>query len=228
MNKNRGNILIIVLVVFLLVTTSVAGYFYLQYKQVKQDFVSKLKSDNQLIVNKQNNSSGISDPSYLDENLLLKKENYFYWKTYDNPKYHYSVQYPFGYQISLCSGCEDPNSGVTIAPNWYRNEGYGRIEILVSKYPEGKDFQKYYNEQSAYKPGINKVNIAGKEAWSEISKPNGKLDSAVETIYLINKDLLVSLSFKTDGTESNQGLDLSAYKNLVIFNRMSETFKFTQ
>ena len=73
MNKNRGNILIIVLVVFLLVTTSVAGYFYLQYKQVKQDFVSKLKSDNQLIVNKQNNSSGISDPSYLDENLLLKK-----------------------------------------------------------------------------------------------------------------------------------------------------------
>ncbi len=183
MNKH-GNFQVIVLVGLFLISTSVAGYYYWQYKITRQDFLSKLKNDDQLIINKPVDSSKITDPMYMTEESLLKKENYFYWKAYDNPKYHYSIQYPFGYLISLCSGCDDPNGDVTVAPTWYRNQYYGRIDITTSNYPDGKDFEDYYNHQGGYNPGIKKITINGNSVWAEIRNPDTKLDTAWETLFL--------------------------------------------
>ncbi len=211
--KNRGNILVVVLAVFLLASVSAAGYFYLQYRRIKPE-----PTKTQLV------PSGTLIPTQARDKTVN-------WKEYTNSRFGFKLKYPDSWYVDDKSNNNyvfinaEKEKQMTLASSsgniviWLMSEDVKAktIDDFMDNFMSSINPATGTKENIVYKY-LNKTTVGGKNAWLTTG---GCCGSNGKNIFVLGDRKLLVITL-----EEITNPDFS--KNIPIYDQILGTFKFIE
>lgn len=222
--KFKFPILIVGRVIFLLlIGTASAAFVFLPKSDKQTEFGSNPEP-----TTTQANVIPSSRPSIVSQSPTLTPDPTANWKTYTSSKANYSFKYPTEWpltNVQPSQGCDVCVEQVNFTPKYNPNSGDSNIAvILIFKEDKIKTLDDYVNihvKGDSSKVNLQYTTVGGEKAVSYTL--SGGIPPLPVIEYAVVKNGMYYIIRLEDSVETNKNKE----KNLMLFNEILPTFKFT-
>lgn len=220
----RGFLLIISGILILLVIVGGGAYYLGTQKSNTSTPISNTQPTN----NSQDNV--VVQPTAISTTTETPQiSNTSNWKAYSSTQASYSFKYPTEWplvNIPPSQGCDVCVEQINFTPKYNPNSGDSNIVvILIFKEDKIKTLDDYVNihvKGDSSKVNLQYITVGGEKAVSY--KLSGGIPPLPIIEYAVVKNGMYYIIRLDDSAETNKNKD----KNLMLFNEMLSTFKFTR